>query len=130
MTISAEKLPIFRDTYCLTQDIMSYTAKFSRDYKFMLGTALNQDALDLCMLVFMAIRHTDRELVFEQYMDKLERIRLQLRLCADFRLLSFRQQADLAKKMENLTTQVIAWKRSERRKHNITHQETPCRNQE
>ena len=33
----AQELPIYRNSYCLTQEVMTYTAKFPKDYKFTLG---------------------------------------------------------------------------------------------
>ncbi len=39
----ALELPIYRDSYCLTQEVMTYTSKFSKDYKYMLGNRLNED---------------------------------------------------------------------------------------
>ena len=129
MISGLDKSPIFRDTYCLTQEIFSHTLHFSRDFKFILGTSLNKDCIDLCTTIYTAYRENDKQLLLKQYAGLLDRIKMQLRLCADFKLLSFKQQADLALRIDNLTRQIIAWQKSER-KRQINHQSSSCRNQE
>ncbi len=124
-----DKFPIFRDTYCFTQEIFSHTLRFPRDFKFILGSSLNKDAIDLCTTIYTAYRENDKQLLLKQYAGLLDRIKMQLRLCADFKLLSFKQQANLALRLDNLTRQVSAWQKSER-KRQINHQDSSCRNQE
>lgn len=129
MMTGVETLPIFRDTYCFTQEIFSHTIRFSRDFKFILGTSLNKDCLDLCTTICTAYREDDKMPLLKQYSVLLNRIKLQLRLCSDFQLLSFKQQADLSQRIEKLSIQVLAWQKSER-KRQLNQQSSSCRNQE
>lgn len=112
----ALELPIYRDSYCLTQEVMTYTSKFSKDYKYMLGNRLNEDCIDLTTLL-LEVTYTDNITdLLKTYMRLLNRIRVQLRLCSDFKLLSLNQQASLICRMESLISQAMAWQRKERRK--------------
>ena len=116
----AQEVPIYRDSYCLTQEVMTYTAKFPKDYKYMLGNRLNEDCVDLTTLL-LEVTYTDDVMdLLNTYMRLLNRIRVQLRLCADFKLLSLNQQSALICRMESLIAQATAWQRKERRKHHTS----------
>ncbi|MGN0919534.1 MAG: hypothetical protein ACI4OR_02090 [Alphaproteobacteria bacterium] len=44
---------------------------------------------------------------------------MQVRLCADFKILGCQQQAVLAIEIEKITKQAVAWMKSERRKKSV-----------
>ncbi len=111
-----EVFPLYLDAYHLTQDIFRLTVKFSRDYKFVLGNRLNDATIDLCLCISKAIRARNKMIYLEEILNQLDRIKLELRLCADFNLFSHAQQADLAVCFEKITTQTLTWLKSERRK--------------
>lgn len=111
-----QQLPIYLESYRLTQAIFQITVKFPKEYKFMLGTGLNESVLDLCVLISQANHKADKTPVLDEFLSTLERIKLQLRLCTDFKLLSCQQQANLAISLDKITQQAIAWLKSERRK--------------
>ena len=116
----AQELPIYRNSYCLTQEVMTYTAKFPKDYKFTLGNRLNEDCVNLTALL-LEVTYTDNiEELLKTYIKLLNRIRLQLRLCSDFKLLSHGQQSSLICRLECLISQSMAWYRKERRKNRNT----------
>lgn len=113
---NSESLPIYIDTYRFIQEIFRYTVKFSKEYKFMLGTNLNERALNLCCLISRANHQTNKLPLLDEFLSELERVKLYIRLAVDFNLLSCNQQASLAHSLEQITAQVLAWIKSERRK--------------
>ncbi|MBQ7412845.1 MAG: four helix bundle protein [Alphaproteobacteria bacterium] len=113
---NSEGLPIYIDTYHLAQDVFADTVSFPRDYKFILGTRLNNDVLDLCCLIDRINRADDKDDLLDMFISGLERVRIQLRLCADFKLIGFQRQAGLAEMIEKIWTQAVAWQKSERRR--------------
>ncbi len=110
------KLPIYIETYRLIQAVILCTVKFPREYKFMLGNSLNNDILLLGGLILKANRSQHKSARIEEILIHLDKVRLQLRLSADFRLISCRQQARLTEMMEKITRQAIAWQKSEKKK--------------
>ena len=88
---NSEGLPIYIDTYHLAQDVFADTVSFSRDYKFILGTRLNNDVLDLCCLIDRINRADDKDDLLDMFISGLELVRIQLKLCADFKLIGFQR---------------------------------------
>ena len=113
---NSESLPIYIETYRFIQEIFRCTVKFPKEYKFMLGTSLNEHSLNLCCLISQANHQANKLPLLEEFVSELERVKLQLRLCVDFKLLSCSQQASLAHGLEQITSQILAWIKSERRK--------------
>ena len=116
MQAGTENLPIFRDAYCLAQQVFLHTAKFSRDFKFTLGESLNTDLIRLCTLILAINRQTDKLAALEEFLLLFDKITIELRLCADFHLLSYKQQAFLGQRLDSIKRQAIAWQKSERKK--------------
>ena len=111
-----ESLPIYIEAYRLIQEIFRCTLKFPKEYKFTIGNSLNEDAVDLCSLISKANHTTDKISTLDDFLSCLERVKVQIRLCVDFNLFSCSQQAFLAHSIEKITTQALAWIKSERRK--------------
>ena len=115
-----EVLPIYIEAYRLTQDILNQTVKFPKEYKFLLGTQLNEASIELCCLITNTARAAQKQALLEQIFNQLDKIKIEFRLCTDFKLLSNQQQASIATRLEKITGQAIAWLKSERRKQSIT----------
>jgi len=118
--MTAPQLPIYIESYRMTQEIFRCTVKFPREFKFLLGNALNEAAIGLCCQISRATYAPQKEEVLDEILILLEKIRIQLRLCADFKLLSCRQQASLGTMLEKTTSQAFAWARSERRRQPVS----------
>ena len=117
--MNSESLPIYIETYRFIQEIFRCTVKFPKEYKYMLGNGLNEHALNLCCLISKANHQENKLPLLEEFFSELERVKLQLRLCVDFKLLSCTQQAQLACDLEQITSQILAWIKSERRKQKM-----------
>ena len=113
------QLPIYLDSYRLTQEVFRCTIKFPKEFKFSLGQSLNESALDLCCQVSKASHTQSKEAILEQVLTLCDRIKIQLRLSADFKILSCQQQATFASLLEKITAQAMAWLKSERRKQPV-----------
>ncbi len=120
MSSRSELLPIYIACYRLTQEIFSCTIKFPKEYKFLLGQSLNENALNLCCLISRINQMTQKGTYFEDFFATFERVRIELRLSADFNLLSLKKQAHLAVMLEDIHTQALAWRRSNLKKEEKT----------
>ena len=114
------QLPIYIDSYRMTQEIFRHTVKFPKEFKFLLGQSLNETAINLCCQISRSTHIRQKDEALDEILILLEKIRIQLRLCADFKLLSCQQQATLGTLLERITSQASAWSRSERRKQPVS----------
>jgi len=103
-------LPVFNDTYRLTLKIFELTKDFSREYKFTLGQDMKRDCLNLVRSIYRANKNKDRVTYLEQFLDEFEVLKLEIRLCKDLRLITVKQQAQLAFAMDKIGKQITGWR--------------------
>ena len=103
-------LPVFNDTYQLTLKVFELTQHFSREHKYTLGQDMKHDCITLVRSIYRANKTKEREMYLEQFLDEFEVLKLEVRLCKDLRLISTRQQAQLALAMEKIGKQITGWR--------------------
>lgn len=108
-----ETLPVYLDVYRLIQLLYLRTRDFPREYKYSLGQDMRRDALILVRSIYRANRSEHKRQWLEEFLDNFEVLKLEIRLCVDLRLLSPRQQAELAPLMESIGKQATAWKNAQ-----------------
>lgn len=110
----SEQLPIFIDTYQFVRELYQMTHKFSREFKYCLGTQMNNDALKLLYHIFQAnhIRE-DRLYHLDKFIAAMEMIRLEMRLAFDMGVLGTRQMAHLAVFFDKIMKQANAWHKAQ-----------------
>ena len=65
-------------------------------YKYSLGQDIKRDALQLVRSIYRANKADDKKAHLEAFLDDFELLKLELRLCTDMRILSFKKQAELS----------------------------------
>jgi len=108
------KLPLYRDTYQLILRIFEITKEFSKEYKYTLGQDMKRDALQLIRSIYRANKHQNRMEHLEVFLDELELLKLEIRLCVDMKLLPIKKQAVLSELLERIGKQVTGWRNSSR----------------
>ena len=103
-------LPVYRDTYQLILKVFEYTKEFAKEYKYTLGQDMKRDALHLMRSIYRANKMTNRKEHLEVFLDEFELLKLEIRLCADMKLLSIKKQAALSSLMERIGKQVTGWR--------------------
>lgn len=103
-------LPVFKDVYKLTLRIFQLTSNFAREYKFTLGQDLKRDCILLLRHIYRANKVKEKRVYLEQFLDSFEVIKLEVRLCTDLKLISIKQQAEIAVLMESIGKQITAWR--------------------
>ncbi len=104
------ELPVYRDSYRLLMEIYKVTNTFAREYKFSLGQDMRRDTLSLFRNLYRANKSTDKTVHLEAFLDDFELLRLEIRLCLDLKLLSFKKMAEIALITDSISKQVTAWK--------------------
>ena len=108
------ELPVYRDTYQLILKVFEITKDFSKEYKYTLGQDMKRDALYLIRSIYRANKHKNRIEHLEAFLDELELLKLEIRLCVDLKLLSIRRQAQLSALLDCVGKQVTGWRNAAR----------------
>jgi hypothetical protein len=88
---SMQQSPIFVRTYDLLRWLIPTTAKFPRQQRFVLATAVQQDALNFQEQIIAAAHARHPRPALEQADIYLTQLRTHLRLCQDLGFLSLGQ---------------------------------------
>ena len=107
-------LPVYKDTYQLILKVFEITKGFSKEYKYTLGQDMKRDALQLMRSIYRANKHKNRIEHLEVFLDELELLKLEIRLCVDMKLLPIKKQASLSELLERIGKQVTGWRNSSR----------------
>jgi len=108
------ELPIYRDTYRLVVLIFEVTREFSREYKYTLGQDMKRDALHLLRCIYRANKHKNRVEHLEVFLDELELLKLEIRLCVEMKLISLKKQVVLSEYLVRMGKQVTGWRNASR----------------
>ena len=103
-------LPVYRDTYQLILKIFEVTRDFPKEYKYTLGQDMKRDALQLVRSIYRANKSVHKKEYLETFLDEFEILKLEIRLCADMRVLPFKKQAELTALMDSIGKQVTGWR--------------------
>jgi hypothetical protein len=108
------ELPVYRDAYLLTLKVFEITKDFPREYKYTLGQDMKHDALHLLRCIYRANKHQNRAEHLEVFLDELELLKLEIRLCVEMKLISLKKQAALSELLTRIGKQVTGWRNASR----------------
>ncbi len=103
-------LPVYRDTYKLILLIYEVTKDFPKHYKYSLGQDMQRDALQLVRSIYRANKTSQKKEYLECFLDMFELLKLEIRLCVDLKIVSFKKQAELTVLMDSIGKQVTGWR--------------------
>ena len=103
-------LPVFKDVYKLTLRLFELTTYFPREYKFTLGQDMKRDCILLVRHIYRANKVKDKTIYLEQFLDAFEVIKFEIRLSTDLKLITIKQQSELALLMNSIGKQITAWR--------------------
>ena len=108
------ELPVYKDSYQLVLKVFEVTRDFSREYKYTLGQDMKRDALHLLRCIYRANKNQNRVEHLEVFLDELELLKLEIRLCVEMKLISLKKQAALSELLERIGKQVTGWRNASR----------------
>jgi len=103
-------LPVFKDVYKLILRIFEYTKDFPKEYKYTLGQDLKRDGINLVRSIYRANKSKNKTEYLETFLDDFEILKLEIRLCADMKILSIKKQVELSLMMESIGKQITGWR--------------------
>jgi hypothetical protein len=103
-------LKVFQDVYQLILKVFEFTKDFPREYKYTLGQDMKRDAIVLVRSIYRANKATTKTEYLEQFLDDFEILKLEIRLCVDLKIMSFKKQSEIALLMEGIGKQITGWR--------------------
>jgi len=103
-------LKVFQDVYQLILKVFEFTKDFPREYKYTLGQDMKRDAIVLVRSIYRANKAKNKTEYLEQFLDDFEILKLELRLCVDLKIMSFKKQSEIALLMESIGKQITGWR--------------------
>ena len=95
-------LPVYKTTYNLLPAIFRFTKDFGKEYKYTVGESLKKETIELLTLIYRANIKRDKQAVLQEAGERIEVIRLFIRLMKDMQQISVKQFVQINKVVANL----------------------------
>ncbi len=105
-----EHLPVFKKSYDLLLTIYQSVGMFGKEFKYTLGQDMKRDALQLVRSIYRANKADHKKEHLETFVDDFELLKLEIRLCADMKILPIKKQAELSLLMDDKGKQITGWR--------------------
>lgn len=106
--------PIFVKTHDLLLWLLQHTAQFPKNERFRMARRVEDSAFALYDLLMRAVRVRDAERLLWQADLELDRLRFNVRLCQEMKLISFAQYEYAAERLVEVGRLLGGWIKKER----------------
>lgn len=93
-------------------EIFQFTKEFSKEYKYTGGESLKKETIELLTLIFRANSRTDKLQVLQEARERIEVIRLFIRLMKDLHQINIKKFVQVNQKVEEVSRQLTGWQKS------------------
>ena len=107
-----QELPVYKASYDLLLAIFEFTKNFNKDYKYTVGESLKKETTELLTLIYRANSRKDKVGVLQEARERIEVIRLFIRLMKDMKQISLKKFVEVNKSVENVSKQLTGWQKS------------------
>lgn len=114
-----DELPVYKAGYDLLLEIFKFVRNFSKEFKYTVGDHMKEEGVQLIKLIYQANATRDKLEIIRQARERIETIRLYLRLMKDLRQINIPKFVSINEKIENVSKQLAGWQKSQLR--NETH---------
>ena len=105
------ELPVYKASYDLLLEIFRFTKNFNREYKYTIGESLKKETLELITLIYRANSKKDKFQIIQEAREKIEVIRLFVRLLKDLHQINLSKFVQINKQIENISKQLTGWQK-------------------
>jgi len=105
-------LPVYKSTYDWLLAIFRFTKDFSKEYKYTVGESLKKETIELLTLIYRANVKRDKQEVLQEARERIEVIRLFIRLMKDMQQISVKQFVQINEVVENVSKQLSGWQKA------------------
>jgi len=107
-----DDLSVYKASYDLLLEIFKFTKSFAKDYKYTVGESLKNETLELITLIYRANSKKEKFDTLQTAREKIEVIRLFVRLMKDLHQISIKKFVLVNKQIENVSKQLTGWQKS------------------
>lgn len=111
-----DNLPVYKTSYDFLLLTFKTVKDFKREYKYTLGDMLKKETINLISNIYKANSKTDKWKNILQSREKVELIRLYIRLGRDLKVISLNRYIELNILLESISKQLTAWWKSQTEK--------------
>lgn len=104
-----EHIKIFQASYDLNLEIYHTTHNFSREYKYSLGQKLKEISAELLDWIIVTNAQKDKTPYFSKIKLQIERLRIQIRVAYDLKIITSKRLEFLSRSIENVSIQAGGW---------------------
>jgi hypothetical protein len=108
-----DQLPVYKSCYDLLLQLYQVTKNMERDYKFTLGENIKNESTALILLIYRANSTNNKVEILAQAKEKVEVIRLLLRIYNDLKQIALQQFVVFSEQIESISKQINAWHASQ-----------------
>jgi len=113
-----DELPVYKAGYDLLLEIFQFVRNFSKEFKYTVGDNMKTEGVELIKLIYQANSTRDKLEIIRQARERIETIRLYLRLMKDLRQINIPKFVSINEKIENVSKQLAGWQKSQGRNNN------------
>ncbi len=107
-----QELPVYKASYDLLLAIFVFTKDFTKEYKYTVGESLKTETLLLLTLIFRANSRANKEAVLQEARERIEVIRLLIRIMKDLKQINLKCFVQVNEKVEDVSKQLTGWQKS------------------
>ncbi len=105
------ELPVYKASYDLLLEIFRFTKNISKEFKYTVGESLKKETTKLITLIYRANSKKDKYDVIQEARERIEIIRLFIRLMKDLKQISLKRFVLVNKQIENVSKQLTGWQK-------------------
>jgi hypothetical protein len=107
-----EELKIYKDTSELVKRVFIIVKNFPRDYKYTIGSRIQNTALDCVELIYKASRHKQKEKDLDELVSSLDFLSYLIRISKDMNIITEKKYALYIERSVPCVKQASGWLRS------------------
>jgi len=107
-----EELKIYKDTSELVKRVFIIVKNFPRDYKYTIGSRIQNTALDCIELIYKASRHKQKEKDLDELVSSLDFLSYLIRISKDMNIMTEKQYVLYIERSVPCVKQAFGWLKS------------------
>jgi hypothetical protein len=116
-----EKLQIYKDSYLLATKIYIAVPHMERMHKHIIGAKMIDTSMELFTHITLANKNKEERLKhLDNFLTTFECLRVQIKMCADMKLIKISTLTDMFLIVESISNQLSGWRKSTSRMSRAT----------
>lgn len=107
-----DNLPVYKAAYDLLLYLFFIARNLKREYKYTIGEKIKNDMSELIIMIYKANSTREKTSYIAAAREKIETVRLQVRLLKDLKQIDTRRLAIVTPQVESISKQLAAWHKS------------------